>query len=186
VFLDKLDVEEIWRDVGRPFSSGISVEPRRERILFYSKSLSHTYLSNFHPCKVGKFQCLEAAYQFEKSKFVKAAEGVENLPLANGPRAKAIGNRINKKATKDELKLWNSKALPIMYNLLKEKFCPGSPLAKSLLETGDAMLVEATTDQFWGAGMEYKDLMRGTSVCFSGANKLGLLLMQVRRELSQL
>jgi ribA/ribD-fused uncharacterized protein len=88
--------------------------------------------------------------------------------------------------TETERKKWSKSTLDVMYKLLRAKFRPETQLADMLLATGDSLLIEATTDQFWGAGMRYEVLMRASSSCFPGDNKLGLLLMQVRRELARI
>ncbi len=62
-----------------------------------------------------------------------------------------------------------------MYDVLKAKFTQHKELKKLLLDTEDKILVEHTeNDNYWGDGGDGK-----------GKNKLGKLLMKIRRELSE-
>ena len=62
-----------------------------------------------------------------------------------------------------------------MYNTLVAKFTQNPDLAKKLLATGDALLIEGNTwnDRYWG-------VCRG-----KGENRLGILLMLVREDLQK-
>ena len=69
---------------------------------------------------------------------------------------------------------WEDKKDKIMYDILEAKFS-NKRLAQKLLATGNAKLVEGNTwgDTYWGA-------CRG-----QGKNKLGKLLMKVRKKLDR-
>lgn len=60
-----------------------------------------------------------------------------------------------------------------MEEIVREKFTQNTELADKLLATGDAYLEEGNTwgDRIWG------------TVNGSGANRLGVILMQIRAEL---
>lgn len=62
-----------------------------------------------------------------------------------------------------------------MFDVVYAKFSGNPTLTKKLLATEDAILVEGNTwhDTYWGYDMRQK----------RGQNKLGKILMQVRREL---
>jgi N-glycosidase YbiA len=68
---------------------------------------------------------------------------------------------------------WDDIRVDVMRTLLARKFAPGSELARCLLATGDAQLIEGNTwgDRFWGK-------VRG-----QGRNQLGELLMERRAQL---
>ncbi len=67
----------------------------------------------------------------------------------------------------------NGKKIQIMLQGLREKFSQNPALRKLLLDTGDAIIVEAAPDDAeWGAGGDFK-----------GKNYLGQMLMHVRNEL---
>ena len=63
-----------------------------------------------------------------------------------------------------------------MHQALRMKFSQNPDIAKELLATGDAIIIEHTrNDDYWADGGDG-----------SGKNKLGLLLMQVREEFKNL
>ena len=68
---------------------------------------------------------------------------------------------------------WEEIKDEVMLQVLRMKFSQNPEIAKELLATGDALLIEHTrNDDYWADGGDG-----------SGKNKLGLLLMQVREEL---
>ena len=68
---------------------------------------------------------------------------------------------------------WEEVKDEVMLQALRMKFNQHPEIAKGLLATGDAILIEHTrNDAYWADGGDG-----------SGENKLGLLLMQVREEL---
>lgn len=82
--------------------------------------------------------------------------------------AKKLGRRVALR------KDWESVKFSIMKDLVKAKFTQNPDLAEKLLATDNAHLEEGNTwgDRIWGT-------VNGT-----GANKLGIILMQVRDELN--
>ena len=71
---------------------------------------------------------------------------------------------------------WEEVKDKVMLQALRMKFSQNPEIAKELLATGDAILIEHTqNDAYWADGGDG-----------SGKNKLGLLLMQVREELKNL
>ena len=68
---------------------------------------------------------------------------------------------------------WEEVKDKVMLQPLRMKFSQNPEIAKELLATGDALLIEHTrNDDYWADGGDG-----------SGKNKLSLLLMQVREEL---
>ena len=68
---------------------------------------------------------------------------------------------------------WEEIKDKVMLQALRMKFSQHPEIAKELLSTGDAIIIEHTqNDAYWADGGDG-----------SGKNKLGLLLMQVREEL---
>lgn len=68
---------------------------------------------------------------------------------------------------------WEEIKDEVMLQALRMKFSQNPEIAKELLATGDAIIIEHTrNDAYWADGGDG-----------SGKNKLGLLLMQVREEL---
>jgi len=126
----------------------------------------YRWLSNFHPSSVMldgvTYPTIEHAYQAAKSPDPEYRR--QMAALSRPSAARYLGQQCTLRAD------WEAVKVDIMFDLIKQKFAPGTPLANKLLATGDVALVEGNTwgDQFWG-------------VCNGvGQNWLGRLLMQQR------
>lgn len=126
----------------------------------------YRWLSNFHPVRVRGtwyiYPSVENAYQ--AAKCANASGSREFLRITPG-QAKRLGRDVELRAD------WESVKEQVMLDLLRRKF-EWPPLSQSLIDTGDAELVEwnAWGDRFWGV------------TTLGGDNRLGKLLMQVRGE----
>jgi len=70
---------------------------------------------------------------------------------------------------------WDARKVSVMQRLLRGKVSQHELVRKRLLETGDRLLVEdSPTDSFWGRGADY-----------TGQNMLGVLWMNIRKQLQQ-
>lgn len=127
----------------------------------------YRFLSNFWSVAVVldgvTYPSVENAYQAAK---VHPTER-EPFVACSAAVAKARGRAVRLAADWEEVKV------EIMSDLLAQKFAPSTPLARMLLDTGDARLIEGNTwgDTFWG-------MCRG-----EGQNMLGQLLMARRDDL---
>lgn len=141
-------------------------------IQFYSARGSHGCFSNFsrHAVVLGGKRWPTSEHYFQAMKFPHDPERQERIRKAANPfEAKKLawekGVRIRKG--------WDNARDQVMLEVLRAKFTQHAALQETLLETGDALLVEHTTnDSYWGDGGDG-----------SGQNKLGKLLMKVREEL---
>ena len=129
----------------------------------------NAFLSNFHTCGVEYegilYPSAEHAYQAAKSLDPQVREQVAK---ASSPGvAKQVGRHIALRSDWDRLKDG------IMLDILRIKFARGTFLARQLIETQGAALVEGNWwgDTYWG-------VCKG-----SGLNKLGKILMKVRSDL---
>lgn len=129
------------------------------------------FLSNMYPCRVRvnvgglprTFTCAESAFQACKD---PRAAGM--FMKMNGFDAKRAGKTVMLRPDWDEIKL------TCMENIVRAKFRQNPELAEKLKATGDMALIEENTwgDRYWG-------------VCNNvGENRLGQILMKVRKELS--
>lgn len=125
------------------------------------------FLSNFYVAPVVyqgiRFENNEAAFQA-----AKCPERMRDFCGLNPQSAKRLGRRIELRPD------WEEAKYDVMYQVCKAKFSQNPELAKMLIDTGDAELVEGNTwgDKIWG-------------VCDGvGENNLGKILMRVRSELS--
>lgn len=139
----------------------------------------YSFLSNFyrHPIVLdGRvYPSTEHYYQASKAAFTHAHEAIRNAPTP--AEAKHLAWEQAARAGFDD-----DKEL-IMETALRAKFEAGTPMARRLIETGDAELIEGNTwhDNFWGdcsCGKRQK-------CAKPGRNMLGQLLMKIRKELQE-
>ena len=129
----------------------------------------YRFLSNFYPSVIIyegiTYPTVEHAYQAAK------VEGLTHklrmAKMATPGDAKRLGQNV------DLVTDWNDKKLGIMYDLNKLKYTTHQELRGKLILTGDRDLEETNSwgDTYWGV---YKNV---------GHNKLGLILMRIRKEL---
>lgn len=126
------------------------------------------FLSNFYPAPINtdgmSFKSSEAAYQAQK-----CLNTMDKFQFCNlEPRdAKKLGRKVQLRPDWEDIKD------EVMSHILSLKFRQNPNLGNLLIATGDAELIEGNhwQDTYWG-------------VCDGvGENRLGKLLMQVRREL---
>jgi len=128
----------------------------------------HFFLSNFYITKV-KYRgqiYMSVEHAFQAAKTLNKRERIQIGAAATPGKAKALGRKV--KLRKD----WELIKDDIMLTLLRSKF-DDAELKQLLLKTGDCKLVEGNHwgDIYWG-------------ICGGkGKNRLGVLLMQVRKEL---
>lgn len=132
------------------------------------------------------FQTAEAAFVYEKVRFLQADESVFKKlfeDTANGSAAKQIGQRI--RMTPQQEETWEKLAPVKMAKILEDKFTTNLDAKKALLATHQTLLVNAnSTDSLWGAGKSKDDLIDSQDPkLFPGKNQLGELLMQTRVKL---
>ena len=142
----------------------------------------HGFLSNLYKAEIEfegrKFPTSEHAYQFGKFKAVPGSPSYEIDLQARewamqAPKAHLLAIVAHGLFSWDIALGWASIKVDRMHRVLQAKFTQHDDLKIKLLDTSDAVLIEASnTDSFWGVGK------KGT-----GQNILGKLLMQVRNDL---
>jgi ribA/ribD-fused uncharacterized protein len=137
----------------------------------------NAFLSNFYPSIVTwsghAYPTVEHAFQAAKT-VDQVARRPFQLPspvYQTASSAKQAGRKLRLRPE------WEEYKLGLMHDLLRAKFNEMT-MARRLLETGDALLIEGNSwgDIFWGA-------IRNVHGSLVGENNLGRLLMEVREEL---
>ena len=132
---------------------------------------SYFYLSNYSNYNTIyegiTYKSSEAAFQAQKTLDNKKKIKFSSIDPST---AKDMGRKL--KLRKD----WNEVKDNIMYNILKAKFDNNPDIKELLLSTGDRELFEGNNwnDTYWGVIKVNNTLL--------GENKLGKLLMKLRRE----
>jgi ribA/ribD-fused uncharacterized protein len=167
------------KQVGEVVKKPFKVTPAIKFIYFNSRSRGSSFMSNFYPSKLmidGKeYWHVEGYYQSQKfAGFNEVAE--EHIRKALSP---GVCKRLayDYPLPEHKKKEWNDGLKDkIMRRAVLCKFITNGDLARQLIATGDAMLVEDNVnDDYWACGVGNK-----------GQNKLGNILMSVREFIAQL
>lgn len=144
-----------------------------EPINFYSTADPYGEFSNFaaYPISMEKKHWPTSEHYFQAMKFKDIADQ-EEIRKANSPMLAArMGRDRNRTLRRD----WETVKVNVMREAVTAKFTQHEELKTLLLGTGDAKLIEHTTnDDFWGDGGDGK-----------GKNMLGQILMDVRTKLRE-
>lgn len=168
-----IDINEVKRRVIGVFQR---VGEKRKKITYFnSKDPEHSWLSNFHPCKIRHdgwvFPTLEHAYVYEKRKYHgKETESVFQCLEPGVVKVRSKNLRSDG---------WDKRRVIVMKVLVAQKFDQNPDLQALLLATGSEWLVEATPDRFWGAGM-WPDALVAARGVYPGRNMLGAILSAQR------
>lgn len=77
---------------------------------------------------------------------------------------------------------WDRDKRGQMRTIVQEKFFQNDALQSKLIDTGTNVLIEETTDTFWGAGATFGSKLLNNGK-WTGQNILGLILANVREDL---
>jgi hypothetical protein len=131
----------------------------------------YSFLSNFHLCEI-PFEGLiypSTEYAFQAAKTLDIQERKFIRTATTCGKAKRAGMTVTLRSD------WEGIKIGIMYDVNMTKYETYPELKEKLLATGEEELVEGNTwgDTFWG------------QVDGIGKNYLGLVLMQIRKELKE-
>ena len=108
-------------------------------------------------------------HYFQAHKFIDPYYFNRILEAKTPNKAAILGRNKNYPLRPD----WEAVKNSVMYKALELKFTQHDDIRAVLLKTGDSVLIENTTnDYIWGCGTNK-----------TGENRLGILLMQLRRNL---
>ncbi len=145
-----------------------------DKILFYrANEIPYGVFGNFdtkHPITIDGVVWPSTEHYFQAQKFAGTVH-VEAVRQAKKPRdAAEMGRDRSRPLRKD----WEEVKDDVMRTAVRAKFTQYPELKEILLTTGDAELVEHTTnDSYWADGGDG-----------SGKNMLGKILMEIRKELT--
>ncbi len=138
--------------------------------------------SNMYPCKLNfdelEFNCSESAYQWRKAMDINEPEIAQRILLAeNGFEAKAIARELSAEDV-DEWK--EAHSVKVMERVVDAKFQQVAEFREELLGSGSFILVEATPNKFWSAGLLENKARKCKPSYYPGENMLGKILMGLR------
>jgi len=140
-------------------------------------------LSNWGPSEImwkkNKFENSEQAFMWEKALCFGDLEiANEILKNSNPSVAKNLGRKVR---NYDDAK-WAKYRYTIMFEICLAKFSQNDDQRKTLLNTGDRILVEGSPyDKVWGVGLHWTDDAILNEDNWNGQNLLGKALMEVRK-----
>lgn len=152
-------------------------------ITFHKPEEDNGYLGNWWVQNFdidGKtFSSIEQYMMYEKARvFADEEIMAEVMTLTDAQEIKKLGRKV--KNYDDHV--WNGIRQIVVFRGVMEKFRQNDDLKKMLIETGDAILVEAAADdRVWGVGLSMTDPDRLDKDKWQGTNYLGYILMEVRR-----
>ena len=140
-------------------------------------------LSNFHPCDLEidgtKYLCVEQFFQEQRAHFGGKPEIAAQIRSTIDPaKCKSLGQSVA--ICEDD---WLPTALQVMRRACWEKFSKNVALKEVLLGTKETVIAEASLDKTWGVGRTLNDPKVHTQNDFQGQNKLGEILMDLRKQL---
>ena len=140
-------------------------------------------LSNYYEYDLqyngGSFTSNEHAFHYVKAMDLGKSDVANQIKDTKSPHeAREIAS---KQLPRDKVSKWNkSKAKEVMFDLQEQKFEQCSEFRDMLMNSEDAILVEATRDEYWGCGM-LPDLAAVTDPEYwPGQSVLGSILMTLR------
>ncbi len=142
-----------------------------KEIKFYKVNDDYGFMSNFAPYSFSDGSRIwpTSEHYFQAQKFL-VPQIQEKIRQIVSPMDAALEGRNRQNPLRTD---WEEVKDKVMLQALRMKFSQNPEIAKGLVATGDAILIEHTrNDDYWANGGDG-----------SGKNKLGLLLMQVREEL---
>jgi ribA/ribD-fused uncharacterized protein len=156
-------------------------------ICFWKPNETNGYLGNWYnsPFTIDNIQFINSEQYFmwrKLKEFDPDNDQLEKelLKSTNSAEMKAIGQQV--KNYKD--KVWATIRYDVMKTGLLQKFIQNPHLLTKLLNTKDAILVEASPrDKIWGIGLNAEHAMSVGKENWPGENLLGKCLMEVREML---
>jgi ribA/ribD-fused uncharacterized protein len=157
--------------------------PQKDFCLFWGADNKYGCFSQWYSSKFldsgDRIYCSAEQYMMaSKASLFKDKETFELIMSEPNPREIKKYGRMIKNFDENR---WNEFKCDIVTAGNLHKFTQNENLAKILIETGDAVLVEASPyDKIWGIGLGPKDPDAKIPSKWKGENLLGFCLMEVR------
>ncbi|MFO1056040.1 MAG: NADAR family protein [Dongiaceae bacterium] len=149
-------------------------DPLSSPVWFHSKDPATGWLSNFspHPFTLDGVRWPSVEHCYQALKYPDPAVAARIRAAESAARARKLGQDRSLAVRPD----WAERRLAVMALALRAKFEQNRALGVRLLATGAAPLIHlSASDHFWGRSRDGE-----------GENRLGELLMALRREMAAL
>ncbi len=129
------------------------------------------------------YSCCEQYMMVEKARLFGDEATLKRILATPSPREQ---KRLGRQVRGFSDKVWKKQRLAIVTQANLAKFSQHADLRTLLLNTGDAILCEASAmDRIWGVGLKAHDPRIQNPAQWRGLNLLGEALMAVRETLQQ-
>lgn len=168
----------------KPENMCTKTDTNKKVTVFFRKE---SMLSNFNTSapiimKGKSYNCVEQFYQSEKAIFFGDEQRAARIMKAVDPRIqKQLGEQIRCSAAENTR--WLDQAKKVMADAVFNKMQQNPLACRTLLNTGENQIGEASRDLIWGTGvpLHYKNATNTNT--WKGQNLLGSIMCQVRSQL---
>lgn len=149
---------------------------------FWGGPFSNWYQASFTYNDI-EFSNTEQFMMYYKAKFFLDDEKAkEILKTRDARKIKRLGREV----ANFKKEAWEAVARQIVYIGNLQKYTQNENLKQLLLDTDDAVLVEASPyDTIWGIGLSEEDPLRVDPNNWKGSNWLGQILTEIKKDLKQ-
>lgn len=150
-------------------------------ICFWKQYQKNGYLSNWYKSEFIvdniKYNCMEQFLMAEKARLFNDKFIRNKILKTKKPnQQKALGRKVRN----FNEEVWNNNKINIILKGLEAKFNQNIDLKNKLINTKDAILIEASPfDKIWGVGVDCKTAKKSFET-WNGENLLGFALMYIR------
>jgi ribA/ribD-fused uncharacterized protein len=142
-------------------------------------------LSNFYPCDIQynqhSYNSVEQGFQHTKAIALERQDIADKIMnTSTGSQAKKAAEDLN-----EEDECWNIIKAEVMNELIKAKIKCCEEFKNALIESGDKVLAEATSNIYWASGLSPELTACTKPEFFPGKNVLGKILSEARQSLVQ-
>ena len=157
-------------------------KPEQDILAF--KSFQHPF-SNHFPCQLEvydkQFKSVEHAFFWRMSTELGKQDLAKKIQESEHA---GHAKRLSKKIADDETRLkWEMENNTVMMDLIKAKSEQCKQFRDALIESKDKILAEATPSKYWATGLSPYITQNCSPSYWPGQNLLGVLLMDLRRDL---
>lgn len=129
------------------------------------------------------YNCAEMYMMARKARLFNDKETYTKIRNTKSPKEQ---KQLGREVKRFDFDIWNKHCQDIVYEGNLAKFSQNEWLKQKLLDTGDAILVEASpVDKIWGIGLAPDDPRALDEDQWQGQNLLGKALMRVRDSLNE-
>jgi ribA/ribD-fused uncharacterized protein len=126
------------------------------------------------------FNCAEQAMMWCKAWLFGDMEKAKEILASEFPKEQqALGREVE---GFDET-MWKAMFMQVVYMVLKAKFTQLESYKKSLLDTGDTIMVEASPDKFYGIGIPEAKARMVPIEQWPGKNFMGKIMTKLKKEM---